>query len=140
MMALKNPVLGVGLGNFTAERAIVDPTGMTAPPHNSYLMAWVEGGLVSLALYLAIFFGTFRALRGLERDYEARFGPLGMGWLVSAMRTTLIGFLFFSFFADMWLHIFFYIILGMCLAVIRMHTVYAETGRIPGPAMQPIGV
>ncbi len=136
-MALRHPIFGVGLGNFTSERALVDPTGMTAPPHNSYLMAWVEGGIISLALYLAVFFGLFAALRNLERDYEARFGPVGMGWMVSCMRTILIGFLVFSFFADMWIHILFYIIVGMCISVVRMHQVYAETGRLPSPPMQP---
>ena len=60
-----------------------------------------------------------------------------MGWMVSCMRTILIGFLVFSFFADMWIHILFYIIVGMCISVVRMHQVYAETGRLPSPPMQP---
>ena len=137
-MAVRHPIVGVGLGNFTAERALVDPTGLTAPPHNSYLSAWVEGGIVCLVLYLAIFFGIFRSLRGLERDYAARFGPVGLGWLVNAMRTAIIGFMVFSFFADMWIHILFYILVGMCLSIIHMHEVYAETGRLPTRAMQPV--
>ena len=139
-MAFRHPILGVGLGNFSSERGLVDPTGMTNPPHNSYLMAWVEGGIISLALYLAVFVGLFRALRNIERDYEARFGPVGMGWLVNAMRTVLIGFLVFSFFADMWVHILFFIIVGMCMSLIRMHEVYAATGRLPNRPMQPTPV
>ena len=59
------------------------------------------------------------------------------------MRTALIGFLFFSFFADMWHHVLFYIIMGLALALIRLHQVYAETGRVPeafvvGRPMQPV--
>ena len=46
-------------------------------------------------------------------------------------RTALIGVLFFSFFGDMWHHVMFYILMGLVLSVIRMHQVYAETGRVP---------
>jgi hypothetical protein len=53
--------------------------------------------------------------------------------MVSAMKTVIIGFLFFSFFADMWHHELFYIIAGMCLSVIRLHHLYAETGQAPQP-------
>ncbi|MFP6625441.1 MAG: O-antigen ligase family protein [Deltaproteobacteria bacterium] len=136
-MAAKHPVLGVGLGNFTVERAFTDPTGMTAPPHNSYLMTLVEGGIISLVFQLVLFSGLFRALRRLESDYEARFGGVGLGWLVAAMRTTLIGFLVFSFFADMFVHIFYHIVIGMCIVLIQMHKVYAETGQLPNAAMSP---
>jgi hypothetical protein len=51
--------------------------------------------------------------------------------MVSAMRTALIGFMFFSFFGDMWHHIMFYILIGLVLSVIRMHQIYAETGQVP---------
>jgi len=128
-----HPVFGVGIGNFNTERAATDPTGTVGPPHNSYLWALAEGGLVTFALYLAMFLWTFRRIRSIEWEYEARFGPVGLGWLVNALRTGLIGFLIFSFFADMWHHVLFYIIIGMCLTVIRMHEVYAETGQVPRP-------
>ena len=128
-----NPVLGVGIGNFNTERAATDPTGVVGPPHNSYLWALAEGGIVTFTMYILMFVWTFRRIRDIEWEYEARFGPVGLGWLVSAMRTGLMGFMFFSFFADMWHHVLFYIIIGTCLALIRMHDVYAETGQVQGP-------
>jgi len=128
-----HPVFGVGIGNFNTERAATDPMGTVGPPHNSYLWALAEGGLVTFSLYAAVFIWTFRKIRGLEWEYEARYGPVGLGWLVTGMRTALIGFLIFSFFADMWHHILFYIIMGMCFTLIRMHERYAETGVVPEP-------
>jgi O-antigen ligase len=128
-----HPFFGVGIGNFETERAATDPTGMVGPPHNSYLWSLAEGGLFTLLLFLAVFAWTFRAIRSIEWEYEARFGPVGLGWLVKAMRTGLLGFLVFSFFADMWHHVMFYIIMGMCFSLIRMHQVYAETGVVQGP-------
>lgn len=125
------PLFGVGIGNFETERAAVDPFGVVGPPHNSYLWALAEGGLFVFVLYIWLFVWTFRRIHGIQWEYEARYGPMRLGWLVQAMRTVLLGFLFYSFFADMWYHDFFYIIMGMCLALIRLHDHYAETGQVP---------
>jgi O-antigen ligase len=140
-----HPLFGVGIGNFNYERAILDPFGIVGPPHNSYLWALSEGGLVGFALYAAFFIWIWRAIRNIEWEYEARFGTLGLGWLVNATRTGLVGFLIFSFFADMWHHVLFYIIMGFALAVIRAHQVFAETGQVPQPfivgrAVESLGV
>ncbi len=131
-MVPRHPFFGVGIGNFNFERAIVDPTGTLGPPHNSYLWAVTQGGLVTLGVYLAMFTYVFRSLRELERNYEARFREVDLGWLVRAMRTGMFGFLFFSLFADMWHHILFFVVIGMSLAVINVHRSYAETGRLYG--------
>ncbi len=128
-----HPLFGVGIGNFEIERAITDPFGTVGPPHNSYLWSLAEGGIVSFCLFMYFFVHIFRQLRMIEWEYEARFGPVGLGWLVSACRTAMIGFLFFSFFADMWHHVMFFIIMGLSLALIRLHRVYAETGQVPEP-------
>lgn len=125
------PLFGVGIGNFESERALTDPFGVVGPPHNSYLWALSEGGLLAFALYMWIFVWTIRRIHGIKWEYEARYGPMKLGWLVSAMRTALFGFLFYSFFADMWYHDFFYIIMGMALVLIRLHDHYAETGQVP---------
>lgn len=125
------PVFGVGIGNFETERAVTDPFGVVGPPHNSYLWALAEGGVVVFVLYLWLFWWTLRRIHEIRWEYEARYGPMKLGWLVAAMRTALIGFLFYSFFADMWYHDFFYILMGICLALIHLHEQYAETGRVP---------
>jgi O-antigen ligase len=140
-----HPLFGVGIGNFNFERAILDPFGTVGPPHDSYLWALSEGGIVGIVLYLTFFYWVWREIRNIEWEYEARFGPLGLGWLVNAVRTGMVGFMFFSFFADMWHHVLFYIIMGLALAVIRAHQVYAETGQTPQPfimgkAMEPVAL
>ena len=128
-----HPVFGVGIGNFNTERAATDPFGTIGPPHDSYLWALAEGGIVAFGLYLWLFWWTFKKIRGIEWEYQARFGQVDIGWLVAAMRTVLINFMFFSFFADMWHHVLFYIIMGMALSIIRMHELYAATGQVPRP-------
>jgi hypothetical protein len=128
-----HPVFGVGIGNFNTERAATDPFGTVGPPHDSYLWALAEGGLVTFLLYSWLYWWTFKKIRGIEWEYQARFGQVDIGWLVAAMRTVLINFMFFSLFADMWHHVLFYIIMGMALSIIRMHELYAATGQVPRP-------
>lgn len=125
------PVFGVGIGNFESERAVTDPFGTIGPPHNSYLWALAEGGVVVFGLYAWLFVWTIRRIHEIRWEYEARFGPMELGWLVAAMRTALVGFLFYSLFADMWYHDFFYIVMGISLALIHLHEQYASTGKVP---------
>ncbi len=132
LMIPHHPIFGVGVGNFSYERAVVDTTGTIGPPHNSYLWAACEGGLVTLIIFLSMFYWVYRALGRIERNYDARFSELDMQWMVNAMRTSLIGFMFFSMFADMWLHVFFFVLIGKCICLIEMHRRYEETGRLPG--------
>lgn len=140
-----HPLVGVGVGNFNTERSVTDPFGTVGPPHNSYLWALAEGGILGFTLYMAFFFLVWRGIRDIRWEYEARFGAVGLGWLVDALRTTLIGFMFFSFFADMWQHVLFYIVMGLALATIRIHQVYAETGQVPlafrvGKPLEAVGL
>ena len=138
-----HPFFGVGIGNFNTERAATDPSGTIGPPHNSYLWTLAEGGLVVFMLFAMFYWWLWRELRNIEWEYEARYGEVGMGWMVNAMRTALIGFLFFSLFADMWHHVLFYIVMGLAISVVRMHQVYSATGKVPepfilGPVLQPV--
>lgn len=133
------PLLGVGLGNFETVQEVADPTGIGGPPHNSYLWAAVEGGLVTLAIYLYSLTWMLRRLADILKDYEGRFGPVDMRWMVASLRTLLLLFFFFSFFADVWIHIYFYVIAGLCLATIQLHRNYSETGAVPGTEVGPPG-
>ncbi|HEY2773891.1 MAG TPA: O-antigen ligase family protein [Candidatus Binatia bacterium] len=133
MIFQEHPAFGVGIGNFDEERAAVDPFGVVGPPHDSYLWALAEGGLTVFFLYLTLFAYTFLRINEIRWEYEARFGPMKLGWLVAGMRTVLIGFMFFSLFADMWYHDFFFILIGISLSLIHLHEEYATTGKIPEP-------
>ena len=124
----------VGAGaqkNDASGGSVGDPFGTIGPPHNSYLWALAEGGVVVFGLYAWLFVWTIRRIHEIRWEYEARFGPMELGWLVAAMRTALVGFLFYSLFADMWYHDFFYIVMGISLALIHLHEQYASTGKVP---------
>jgi O-antigen ligase len=97
------PVFGVGLGNFRWVHKHYH--GRFKPPHNSYVWALAEGGVPLLVAYGALFVLLWRRLGRLCREYVRHEAlPFFPQWL----RVYLILFLFFSFFADVWIeeHIF----------------------------------
>lgn len=102
----RRPVLGVGLGNFRWVHRYY--YGDFKPPHNSYLWAATEGGLVLLVAYLVLFRRLWRRFGRLRAAYVTDPAlPLFPHWL----RVYMVLFLFFSFFADVWLeeHVFLFV-------------------------------
>jgi O-antigen ligase len=117
------PVLGVGLGNWSYRRFLSDPARSTASPHNAYVKALAEGGIVTLFLYLALFYVTIRQLNTIVAHPGAMAWARsdGIDWLVHATRISLMTFLVFSLFADLFDLIFFYLLIGLAAALIRRY-------------------
>lgn len=127
-MAKEAPILGVGIGNWGPTRFTSDPLRSTAPPHNSYLLVLVEGGVLTLGLYLFLFYLSLRQLAELESDPEValRAGEAGLGWLLGALRVCLPTFLVCSLFADLWESVIFYLLIGSVAVLVRL---YGGPGR-----------
>jgi O-antigen ligase len=113
-MIREHPVLGVGLGNFREVARQIYRDEFFRPPHNSYLWAAAEGGLICLALYLWLFRTTWRHLTDVGR-FSA--GDPDMAWLIMALRMNFVFVFFFGLFADLWLHPVTYITLALSIAV-----------------------
>jgi O-antigen ligase len=129
-MIASNPLLGVGPGNFSWRNQLL--TGSTIGTHNSYLWALVSGGPMLLLLYGLLFYRTYRTLKALER-----FRPRGFEWLVTALRFNLIILFVYSFFAEMWVTLPVYLLLGLTIALARV----AATSLRPSPRPpQPVPV
>jgi len=125
-----NPILGVGVGNFRWVNRYYH--GFFKPPHNSYLWAAAEGGVVLLVAYLLLFrqlwrrFGRLRAVYVTDPEL-----PLFAHWL----RVYMVLFLFFSFFADVWLeeHVFLFVAAAILLERWRRDGATATAGAGPAP-------
>ncbi len=116
-LAGDNPIFGVGIGNWEITRYLADPAHTTAPPHSSYLLALVEGGVVTLSLYLALLGMTMQNFIRFEAGVRSGLIPKQMHWMASTMRTGFVVFLFFSLVGDLWLHIIFYWFIGLGVAM-----------------------
>jgi O-antigen ligase len=118
----EHPWLGVGMGNFLIHQQALEPKAIASAAHNSYVLTLTEGGVVVFGLYFALFAWCFRALARLERGYQAGMHPdLDLLWVVRALRVNWILFLSFSLFADIWIHIIFYVMVGLVVVLRRIH-------------------
>jgi len=112
-MTAPNPIFGIGIGNFRWMHLAY--FGQDGQPHNAYLWSLSAGGIFVLALYLLLFYITYRMLKQLERA-----GPRELLWVSKGLRVNLILFLVFSAFADFWLVEFLYLIVGLTVAMTRL--------------------
>jgi len=126
-MAARNPVLGVGPGNFRWRHQA--EWGNDRETHNSYLWALTAGGPLFLLLYLLIFHRTYLMLRAAEGA-----SPPHLVWVAKTLRVNLILFMLFSAFADFWLSEFLHFIVGLTVALYNL-TAGARAARpVPAPA------
>jgi len=112
------PILGIGPGNFRWLHRERYPYTLAAgrPNHNSYLWAATEGGVLALGLYLLLFYFLLRDLSRAQRMY-AQTDSL---WHVTRfLRGFFVVWLFFSGFADFWLEVHLYLIVGMTMLLVR---------------------
>jgi O-antigen ligase len=120
-----HPVFGIGLGNFREVSRQIYQDSFYRPPHNSYLWAASEGGILVVLGYVALFWITWRDLRIVtrlaHRDPE-------IGAAAGAVRVIFLLYAFFSAFADLWLNPITYAMIGLIVVMRR----YVES--LPEPA------
>jgi O-antigen ligase len=129
----KAPIVGVGPGNWSYIRYQVDPIHSVAVAHDSYLAALAEGGVISLGLYLLLFYVTIRDLLRCERA-----PPIvewakadNLEWMLAATRICMIGFMVFSIFSDLWDLIFSYFLLAVAAALTQRYQPSARKAYEP---------
>ncbi len=109
------PLFGTGIGNFRWVNRHVHGT-LWKPPHNSYLWAAAEGGVILLVLYLALFGMLWRRLGRLRTPYATHEDlPL----FPNLLRVYLLLVLFFSFFADVWLEVHVFLMIAATILMER---------------------
>jgi O-antigen ligase len=129
----QDPLLGVGPGNFRWLHRQLYPNSLASvkPPHDSYLWATTEGGILALLLYLLLFYFIWRDIRAAHKT----FSDGNQLWHVTRFLTGyLLLFLFFSNFADFWLEPHLYLLAALSMLVKRFATerVHGEPGS-PAP-------
>jgi hypothetical protein len=128
----RDPLLGVGIGNFRSIKRAYYGLPRGEGTHNAYLWAFLAGGAGALALYLYIFAWTYRSLRWLER-----WGPPDLLWLARGLRVGLVLFLLFSAVADFWLSEMFVVVIGLPMA---LSLIAARAGAPAGPGVRGVAL
>jgi hypothetical protein len=125
----RDPVLGIGIGNFRAVKRAEYGLPRKEGTHNSYLWALLAGGPVVLALHLMMFYTTWRVVRHVER-----WGPPELVWIAKGMKVNVLLFLLFSCFADFWLSEMFAVVIAIPLALAQI-TATAQQAPTSSPRM-----
>jgi O-antigen ligase len=117
----QHPFIGVGAGNWPLARYLNDPGRSTGAPHSSYILALVEGGLLSLIAFLYLLWLTWRNIRS-ALPYVSRPGsPLGnLKWVVDGAEVNLLVLVFFSAFADLWQFVVLFWLIGLSIIIRRL--------------------
>lgn len=114
------PFLGVGMGNWSVARFLNDPARSAGAPHNSHLLALIEGGVLVLLAFWALIWRTWRNLRIAEHYVFMPGFPLAeLGWVVKATRVSLIIFVFFTLVADLYNLVLLFMLVGLGVVVRR---------------------
>ncbi len=120
-MFKQHPFIGVGIGNWSLARYLNDPDRITAAPHSSYVLALVEGGLVTLIAFLYLLWLTWRNLRSVMPYIRAPGSPLAsLRWIVHSVEVDLYVLAFFSLFADLWQFVTLFLLVGLSIVISRL--------------------
>jgi len=117
----QHPIIGIGTGNWQVDRFLNDPSRQTAAPHSAYVLAAVELGITGLAASLLLLWRTWRNFRYAESYVSDPDSPLSsLHWVVKSGRVSLLVFVFFSAFADLWQFVLLFWLVGLGVVLRRL--------------------
>ena len=125
-VALRNPLFGVGMGNFhiVSIRELVS--------HNAYTQVGAEMGLAAMVIYIMFIVAPFRRLRLIEHETLAARRDSRIYYLAVALQASLAAYMISSFFGSVAYQFNVYYLVGYAVALRRIYE--GQTGRELRPA------
>jgi O-antigen ligase len=121
-MFKRNPVLGVGLNNFSylypqySKEIGLAPNASSRALHNHYLEVATETGIIGLAVFLSLIWHAFRPVARVRREFlEA--GQPDYAHIVMGLTVGFIGYLIAAAFVPSSFPRYFYLLLGIMYAL-----------------------
>ncbi len=130
-MIQDHPLLGVGLGNFREVSRQIYHDRFFRPPHNSFLWAAAEGGIVVFLGYMVLLGICWYELRSIAR-LVAR--DPSVAYMAAALRIVFLLYCYFAAFADLFLNPIIYVLVGLIVTLRR----YLES--VPAFVLTPVTV
>lgn len=115
VVAAKNPLLGIGMGNFHIVSI------HEAVTHNAYTQVAAEMGLTALVLYLLFILTPIKRLRKIENETFANRRSSRFYYMAVALQASMIGYMVDSFFASVAYQWYIYYLVGYALALWRIY-------------------
>ncbi|MDQ6679092.1 MAG: O-antigen ligase family protein, partial [Acidobacteriota bacterium] len=95
-LTVRNPIFGVGIGNFAMKSAELEIANGRAPlwftAHDVYLLISSETGVICLSLYLSILFFSFKILFSIQRAARREPELAEVGKLAYAVSMSIVAF------------------------------------------------
>ena len=115
VVAVRNPILGVGMGNFPLVSIRNQVT------HNAYTQVAAEMGLAALALYALFLWTPLNGLRRITREtFEAR-RTSRLHYLAAGIQASLVAYMVASFFASVAYYWNVYYLVGYAVCLRRLY-------------------
>ena len=122
-VALKNPLLGIGMGNFH----IVSIREQVS--HNAYTQVASEMGFAALVLYTTFIVTPLKRLRQIERETFATRRRSHFYYLAIGLQASLIAYMVSSFFASVAYQWYVYYLVGYAVCLRRIYNVAGGTTK-----------
>jgi O-antigen ligase len=124
LVALRHPLLGIGIGNFS----LVSARGLVS--HNSYTQVAAEMGMGALFLYSMFLTAPLGRLKQIERETlnvasDSRFYYIAVG-----LQGSLVGYMFSSFFASVAYYWFIYYLVGYAVCFRNIYEIRTTEKRL----------
>jgi O-antigen ligase len=131
-VALRNPVFGIGMGNFNFV-SIRDQES-----HNAYTQVWSEMGLAALIVYVMFLLTPLKRLRQIERETLAEHGGSHFYYIAIGLQASLVAYMVASFFASVayYWNIYYLVGYAVCLRRIYVSSRAAPKTIVKGEAGQ----
>jgi putative inorganic carbon (HCO3(-)) transporter len=131
VVAARNPVLGVGMGNFPLVSIRNQVT------HNAYTQVAAEMGLAALVFYALFLWTPLKALRRITREtFDVR-RTSRLYYLAAGMQASLVAYMVASFFASVAYYWNVYYLVGYAVCLRRLYEAEAASATEKGRAAEP---
>ena len=116
LVSLRNPVTGVGMGNF--HTVSLNET----VSHNAYTQVSAEMGVAALVIYMMFVLAPLKSLRRIEREtFAGRRTSRYYYYLAVGLQASLLGYMVSSFFAAVAYQWYIYYLVGYAVSLRRMY-------------------
>ncbi|HET6670629.1 MAG TPA: O-antigen ligase family protein, partial [Pyrinomonadaceae bacterium] len=114
-LAIRNPVFGVGMGNFVL---FSDKEHAT---HNAYTQVASEIGLPATIVYVLFLLAAFQRVRRMPSPYEVEKRKRAVPYLAVGLQASLVGYMVVSFFASVAYLWYVYYLVGYAVCLSRLY-------------------
>jgi putative inorganic carbon (hco3(-)) transporter len=123
VVALANPLLGIGMGNFHIVSI------REAVTHNAYTQVAAEMGIVASVIYTMFIAAPFKRLSQIIRETSSKGRASRFYYLAIGLQVSLIGYLVGSFFASVAYLFYVYYLVGYAVCLRRIYEANLRAGE-----------